>query len=151
MSYVTGYIINAFLSFLSFCLSLFLEPRPWHMEVPRPRGPVGAVASSLCQGQSNSGSEPRLWPTPQVTEEADPIPTEQGQGTNLRPHGYQSGSLTTEPRGELQSTHFKCAIQGLVCSVLTLSKEQHPSVLLKSVISCDLFWSSHQPSGRRRR
>ena len=32
----------------------------------------------------------------------DPLPTEQGQGSNPCPHGYQSGSLTTEPRRELQ-------------------------------------------------
>ena len=32
----------------------------------------------------------------------DPQPTEQGQGLNLQPHGHQSDSLTTEPRGELQ-------------------------------------------------
>ena len=35
------------------------------------RGPVGAVASSLCQSHSNKGSEPRLQPTPQLTATPD--------------------------------------------------------------------------------
>ena len=30
-------------------------------------GPIGAVAASLCQSHNNSGSEPRLQPTPQLT------------------------------------------------------------------------------------
>ena len=31
----------------------------------------------------------------------DPQLTEQSQGLNLHPHGYQLGSLTTEPRRQL--------------------------------------------------
>ena len=38
------------------------------------RGPVGAVAASLCQSHSNSGSEPRLQPTPQLTTVLDHNP-----------------------------------------------------------------------------
>ena len=36
------------------------------------RGPIGAVAASLCQSHSNTGSEPRLRPTPQLTATPDP-------------------------------------------------------------------------------
>ena len=36
------------------------------------RGLIGAVAASLCQSHSNSGSEPRLQPTPQLTATPDP-------------------------------------------------------------------------------
>ena len=36
------------------------------------RGLIGAVAASLCQSQSNVGSEPRLAPTPQLTAMPDP-------------------------------------------------------------------------------
>ena len=51
------------------------------------RGPIGAVAASLRQSHSNSGSEPHLRPTPQLTATPDPSPTEQGQGLNPQPHG----------------------------------------------------------------
>ena len=36
----------------------------------------------------------------------DPQPTEQGQGSNLHPHGYWLGLLTTEPRWELPQSTF---------------------------------------------
>ena len=51
------------------------------------RGPIGAVATGLRQSQSNTGSEPRLRPTPQLTAIQDPQPTEQGQGSKPQPHG----------------------------------------------------------------
>ena len=35
------------------------------------RGRIGAVATSLRQSHSNSGSEPRLQPTPQLTATPD--------------------------------------------------------------------------------
>ena len=50
-------------------------------------GLTGAVAASLCQSHSNARSEPRLWPTPQLMAVLDPQPTEQGQGSNPKPHG----------------------------------------------------------------
>ena len=34
------------------------------------------------------GSELRLQPAPELTATLDPEPTEQGQGSNLYPHGY---------------------------------------------------------------
>ena len=38
----------------------FLGPHLQHMEVPRLRGPIGAVGASLCQSHSNMGSRLRL-------------------------------------------------------------------------------------------
>ena len=51
------------------------------------RGLIGAIATSLRQSHSNAGSKLRLQPTPQFTAMPDPQPTEQGQGSNLQPHG----------------------------------------------------------------
>ena len=48
------------------------------------RGPVGAVAASLRQ------------PTPEPQQRRIQ-PTEQCRGSDLSPHGYWLGSLTTEP------------------------------------------------------
>ena len=65
-----------FLFFLSFCLSVclsfffpcFLGLYLWHMEVPRP-----GVKSQLQlhHSHSNTGSEPRLRPTPQLVAMLD--------------------------------------------------------------------------------
>ena len=60
-------------------------------------GPIGTVTAGLHQSHINTGSEPRLRPTPQLMATPDPQPTEQGQGLNLQPHGTQLESLTTEP------------------------------------------------------
>ena len=38
------------------------------------RGRIGARAASLHHSHSNARSEPRLWPTPQLTETPDPDP-----------------------------------------------------------------------------
>ena len=65
------------------------------------RGLIGAVAAGLHQSHSNGGSEPRLQPTPQFRATPDSQPTEQGQGSNPKPHGSLSDSLTTVPRREL--------------------------------------------------
>ena len=48
------------------------------------RGLIGAVAASLrhSHSHSNTGSEPHLRPTPQLTAMLDPQPTQRGQGLN---------------------------------------------------------------------
>ena len=46
---------------------------------------IGAAAASLYH--SNTGSEPSLQPTPQLTATPDPEPTERGQRSNLQLHG----------------------------------------------------------------
>ena len=50
------------------------------------RGLIAALATSLCH--SHTRSEPCLQPIPQLMATLDPLPTEQGQGSNPRPHGY---------------------------------------------------------------
>ena len=51
------------------------------------RSLIGAAAASLRQSHSNVGSQLHLRPTPQLTAIPDPSPTEQGQGSNPKPHG----------------------------------------------------------------
>ena len=51
------------------------------------RGLIGAVATGLHHSHGKAGSEPHLQPTPQLTGTLDPQPTEQGQGSNPKPHG----------------------------------------------------------------
>ena len=58
------------LSFFFLVFFPFLGPLPRHTEVPR----LGVQ------------SEPRLRPTPQLTATLDPSSTEQGQGSNPKPH-----------------------------------------------------------------
>ena len=52
------------------------------------RGLIRAVAAGLYHSHSNSGSEPCLRPTPQLTAMPDPYPTERGQGSNQCPQRY---------------------------------------------------------------
>lgn len=54
--------------FSSFCL--FRAPTAYGDS--QARGLIGAVAAGLCQSHSNSGSQPRLCPTPQLTAVPDP-------------------------------------------------------------------------------
>ena len=68
-------------------LFVFLGPYLQHMEVPRLGSRMWAVAPSLRHSHSNGRSEPCLRPTPQLMAMPDPWPTEQGQGSNLHPHG----------------------------------------------------------------
>ena len=50
------------------------------------RGRIGATTASLHHSHSNMGSEPCLQPTPQLTATADPLLTDQGQGSNPQCH-----------------------------------------------------------------
>ena len=74
-----------FLSFFVCVFCLLRASRP--MEVPRLQGRIKAIAAGLHHSHSNTGSEPPLRPTPQLTATPDPQPTEQGQGSKLPPHG----------------------------------------------------------------
>ena len=71
------------------CLFVFAFPRAALTAYggSQARGLIGAVATILCQSHSDTGSEPRLQPTPQLMATPDPQPTEQGQGSNPQPHG----------------------------------------------------------------
>ena len=58
-------------------------------ESSQARGRIGVVSSCRPNhSHSNAGSELHLRPTLQLTAMPDPRPTEQGQGSNLCPHGY---------------------------------------------------------------
>ena len=85
-----------------FLLFAFSRTAPTAHGGSQARGPIGAVAASLGQNHSNSGSEPHLQPTPQFTAMRDSQPTEQGQGSNPQPRGSPSDSSTTEPQWALQ-------------------------------------------------
>ena len=60
------------ISFFFLVFLPFLGPLQRHMEVPRLGVEFGAVAAGLRQSHSNSGSELRLRPTPQLTATLDP-------------------------------------------------------------------------------
>ena len=70
----------------SVCLFCIFRAIPTAYGGSQPRGWIGAVAAGLCQSHSNSGSEPCLQHTPQLTATLDPQPTEQRQGSNPQPH-----------------------------------------------------------------
>ena len=76
--------------FVLFCL---FRAAPETCEGSQARGQIGAVATSLHHSNSNTRSELHLQPTPQVMAIPNPQPTEQGQGSNLRPHGCLSDSF----------------------------------------------------------
>ena len=63
------------------------------------RSQIGATAVSLYHSHSHNHShshvefELHLQPTQQLTAMLDHYPTEQGQGSNPHPHGYQLDSL----------------------------------------------------------
>ena len=59
-----------FLSIFSFFV--FLGLHPWHMEVPRLGVEMELQLPAYTNSHSNSGSELRLRPTPQLTATPDP-------------------------------------------------------------------------------
>ena len=59
-------------SFFLFGLFAFSRAAPMAYGGSQARGLIGTVATSLRQGHSNTGSEPRLLPTPQLTAMLDP-------------------------------------------------------------------------------
>ena len=81
------FYFNLFYFILFFCLFAFSRATPEAYGGSQARGPIRAAAAGLCQSHSKVGSEPRLRPTPQLTAAPDPQPTEQGQRSNLQPHG----------------------------------------------------------------
>ena len=95
------FLFFKFIYLFIFCLFAFSWATPEVYGGSQVRGLIGAVATGLYQGHSNTGSEPYLQPTPQLTATPDPQPTKQGQASNPQPHGSQSDSLTSVPRQEL--------------------------------------------------
>ena len=51
---------------------LFFGATPAAYGSSQARGGIGATAACLCHGHSNTGSEPRLLHTPQLTATLDP-------------------------------------------------------------------------------
>ena len=89
--------LSRFLNFFFF----FFRATPMAYGDYQPGGQIRAATAGLHHSHSNVGSQLSMPPTPQLRATPDPYPTEQGQGSKLRPHGYQSDLLTTEPRKEL--------------------------------------------------
>ena len=73
--------------------TFFFRAAPAGQEGSQARGRIGATAAGLHHSHSNRGSKQHLRPAPERT---DPQPTEQAQGSNPRPHGCWSGSLTAD-------------------------------------------------------
>ena len=68
---LTYLFISKFYLFF-FCLVVFSRAAPSACGGSQARGRIRAVATSLCQSHSNSGSKLRLRPTPQLTATTDP-------------------------------------------------------------------------------
>ena len=73
--------------FFYFCLFAFSRATPVAYGGSQARGLLRVVAAGLHQSHSNSGSEPHLQPTPQLTATPDPQPTEQSQRSNPQSRG----------------------------------------------------------------
>ena len=58
--------------FFFFCLFAFFRATPEAYGCSQARGLIGAVATGLHQSHGNTGSEPRLQATPQLTASLDP-------------------------------------------------------------------------------
>ena len=63
------------------------------------RGRIRAVAAGLHHSHSNTESKPGLRAPPQLTAILDSRPTEQGQGLNPHPHGYELDSFLLSHKG----------------------------------------------------
>ena len=72
--------------FLSFFFFLLFRATLAAYGSSQARSLIGAVVTGLHHSHSNTRSEPRLRPTPQLMATPDPEPTERGQGSNLQPH-----------------------------------------------------------------
>ena len=62
----------SFLFYFFFGLFAISWAAPPAYESSQARGRIGAIAASLGQSHSNTGSEPHLQPTPQLTAMLDP-------------------------------------------------------------------------------
>ena len=72
---------------------------PKAYENSQARGPIGTAAASLCHSHSYTGSELHVQPTLWLMAMPDSQLIEQGQGSGLHSHGYQSGSLPLSHNG----------------------------------------------------
>ena len=72
------------------CMCLLCRATPMAFGNAKAKGQIRASAAHPHHSYRNLGSEPLLWPTPQLMATLDPRPTGQGQGWNLQPHGCVS-------------------------------------------------------------
>ena len=63
------------------------------------KGRIGATAAGLHHSHSNLGSQLHLQPTHSSWQHWIPDPTEQGQRSNLHPHGYKLDSFCCAKMG----------------------------------------------------
>ena len=76
------------------------------MEVPRLGVELELQAACLHHSHSKTGSEPHLRTIPQLTTMLCPYPTKQGQGLNLHPLVYYSGSFPLSHDGDSELAMF---------------------------------------------
>ena len=71
---LSGTTINLIFLFFVFCFVFFDISRATLAAYggSQARGPIGAIAAGLHHSHSNTGSEPHLQPTPQLTAMLDP-------------------------------------------------------------------------------
>ena len=89
------------------------------------RGWIRAVAAGLCQSHSNARPELPLWPTQQLMAMPDPQPTEQGQGSNLQPHGSQSDLFPLCHNGNSHINYYYSIIQNSFTSLKRIPCSSH--------------------------
>ena len=73
------------------------------------RGRVRAVAASLCQSHGNAKSEPRLWPTPQLTAMPGIEPVSSWMLVRF---------VSTEPQWELSHISYYGILNRVPCGIL---------------------------------
>ena len=71
-TFLSYFIFIYLFIFLSFCLFVFSRAASVAYGNSQARGLIGTVAASLHQSHSNTGSEPSLQTTPQLTATPDP-------------------------------------------------------------------------------
>ena len=69
-----------------FCLFAFSRATPTAYGGSQAGGSNWSCSHQPMPEHSNTGSERHLQPTPQLTARLDPQPTEQGRGSNPKPH-----------------------------------------------------------------
>ena len=85
---------------------IFFRATPLAYGGSQARGQIRAATTSLHHNHSNARSKPHLQATSQLTATPDLQPTEQGQGLNLHPYGYQSDSFPLGHNGNSKSLHL---------------------------------------------
>ena len=83
------------------------------MKIPSLGVELEPPLSACATAHSNSGSKPQLQPTPQLASTPDPLPTEQGHGSNPHLHGDCQVLNPLSHNGNSPSVMFKSSRLGL--------------------------------------